>query len=76
MAFKRFPKILDFDAIPLFFHYQYIPAPRTIFENTFKLLPGQYAIFDDEKLQTYSYWKLPEEESQFKQYLSERGRGS
>lgn len=62
MAFKRFPKILDFDAIPLFLHYQYIPAPRTIFKDTFKLLPGQYAIFDGEKLKTYSYWKIPEED--------------
>ena len=59
MAFKCFPKILDFDAITLFLHYKYIPAPKTIFKNTFKLLPGQYAIFDGEKLSKYSYWTIP-----------------
>jgi asparagine synthase (glutamine-hydrolysing) len=62
MAFKPFPKNLDFDAISLFFHYQYIPAPKTIFKDTFKLLSGQYAIFNGEKLQTFSYWKLSEED--------------
>ncbi|MBW2097183.1 MAG: asparagine synthetase B, partial [Deltaproteobacteria bacterium] len=40
MAFKGFPKDIDPDAVPLFLHYQYIPSPRTVFKDTFKLLPG------------------------------------
>lgn len=59
MAIKGFPKDIDPDSIPLFLHYQYIPAPRTIFQNTFKLLPGHYALFDGLKLEVHSYWKVP-----------------
>lgn len=63
MALKGFPKDLDPDAIPLFLHYQYIPAPRTIFKDTFKLLPGHYAVFDGRRLRVHPYWELPEGDS-------------
>jgi len=59
MAIKDFPKDIDPDSIPLFLHYQYIPAPRTIFQNTSKLLPGHYAVFDGLELEVRPYWKLP-----------------
>jgi asparagine synthase (glutamine-hydrolysing) len=55
-----FKREVDEDAIPLFLHYQYIPAPKTIFKNTFKLLPGHYLLFDGKTLDTASYWELPE----------------
>ena len=35
MAFGGFAKEVNPDAIPLFLHYQYIPAPGTIFKNTY-----------------------------------------
>ena len=60
MAFKNFDRNIESDAIPLFLHYQYIPAPRTIFSDTYKLLPGYYMIFDGQKLASHSYWCLPE----------------
>jgi asparagine synthase (glutamine-hydrolysing) len=62
MAFRGFSKILDIEAIPLFLHYQYVPAPRTIFKNTFKLLPGQYATFDGNNFHQQQYWNLSTEE--------------
>ncbi|MBC8462646.1 MAG: asparagine synthase (glutamine-hydrolyzing) [Deltaproteobacteria bacterium] len=60
MAFKVFQRNIDQDAIPLFLHYQYIPAPRTIFKNTYKLLPGHYMIYDNRDLNSYSYWAFPD----------------
>ncbi len=60
MGFSNFPRDLDHDALPLFLHYQYIPAPRTVFKNTFKLLPGHFARFCKGHLQVLSYWSLPE----------------
>jgi asparagine synthase (glutamine-hydrolysing) len=60
MVFKEFPKNLDIDAIPLFLHYQYIPTPRTIFKDTFKLQPGHYATFKDNTFQIQSYWEIPD----------------
>ena len=60
MAFGGFAKEVDPDSIPLFLHYQYIPAPRTIFKNTYKLLPGHFLIFNGDNVQTKEYWKLPD----------------
>ena len=60
MAFKGFQRDIDPDAIPLFLHYQYIPAPGTIFRDTYKLLPGHCLIYDGDNLKTRAYWSLPE----------------
>jgi asparagine synthase (glutamine-hydrolysing) len=60
MAFKTFEKDIDSDSIPLFLHYQYVPAPRTIFKNTYKLLPGNYVKFDGKQLSTHVYWSPPD----------------
>ena len=38
---------VDPEAIPLLLHYQYIPAPKTISKNTYKLLLGSYLVFED-----------------------------
>jgi asparagine synthase (glutamine-hydrolysing) len=60
MAFGSFVKDVNLDSIPLFLHYQYIPAPGTILKNTFKLLPGHYLIIDDHNVTNRAYWTLPE----------------
>ena len=59
MAFEGFPREIDPDALPLFLHYQYIPAPRTVFSNTYKLLPGHYLAYDGGSLEQRTYWSLP-----------------
>lgn len=59
MAFKGFEKDLDLDAVPLFLHYQYIPSPRTVFKNTFKLIPGHWALLENDQLRIEAYWKPP-----------------
>jgi len=58
MAFKSFVRVVDPDAIPLFLHYQYIPAPKTIFRDTWKLLPGHYLSYDGLDLKSHTYWSL------------------
>ena len=60
MAFKSFEREIEPDSIPLFLHYQYIPSPRTIFKNTYKLLPGNYLVYDGQKLSDHTYWKPPD----------------
>ncbi|MFH1243477.1 MAG: asparagine synthase (glutamine-hydrolyzing) [Pseudomonadota bacterium] len=59
MAFEGFERNIDGDAIPLFLHYQYVPSPRTIFDNTYKLLPGQYLTYDGQELVSGAFWSLP-----------------
>ncbi|MEE9566802.1 MAG: asparagine synthase (glutamine-hydrolyzing), partial [Desulfobacteria bacterium] len=60
MAFKNFEREIEPDSIPLFLHYQYVPAPRTIFKNTHKLLPGNYLLYDGPTLSTHTYWSPPD----------------
>ncbi len=62
-AFRRFPRRLDPQALPLFLHYQYVPAPRSIFEDTFKLLPGHFLLLSDGAVRVSAYWQLPAEEN-------------
>ena len=59
MAFSRFPRDVDPDAFQLYLHYQYVPAPRTIFKNTFKLEPGHFLVFDGKDLTKKRWWTLP-----------------
>jgi asparagine synthase (glutamine-hydrolysing) len=60
MGFRGFVKEVDPNAIPLFLHYQYIPAPRTVFKNTYKLLPGHFLIYNGDTVRTREYWCLPD----------------
>jgi asparagine synthase (glutamine-hydrolysing) len=60
MALKSFKREIEPDSISLFLHYQYVPSPKTIFKNTYKLLPGHYLVFDGENLSTRSYWSPPD----------------
>jgi asparagine synthase (glutamine-hydrolysing) len=58
--YKNFKKEINAAAVKLFFKYGYIPAPHTIFENTFKLLPGHYLEIDCVTGQTtlHKYWDV------------------
>ena len=48
---------------PFICTYQYIPAPRTIFRHTHKLLPGHFLTLDQNGLHQRTYWKIqPEKE--------------
>ncbi len=38
----RFKKVLNNDALALYLQFGYIPAPHSIFINTYKILPGHY----------------------------------
>ncbi|MFO7713953.1 asparagine synthase (glutamine-hydrolyzing) [Desulfosarcina sp.] len=59
MAFSRFQRRVDSDAFSLYLHYQYVPVPRTIFENTFKLQPGYFLLFDGKNVTTRQWWRIP-----------------
>jgi len=60
MAFKSFRRDIDPNAIPLFLHYQYIPAPRTIFKDTYKLDPGHCLRFNGRELSSEAFSELPD----------------
>jgi asparagine synthase (glutamine-hydrolysing) len=60
MTFESFKRDIDPEAIPLFLHYQYIPAPRTIFKETYKLAPGHFLRFDGRDVILEAFSDLPD----------------
>lgn len=47
---------LDHDAVADFLHIGYIPAPRSIYKNIFKLQPGNFLIADNSGIKVKKYW--------------------
>ncbi|CAD7772065.1 Asparagine synthetase [glutamine-hydrolyzing] 1 [Candidatus Methanoperedenaceae archaeon GB37] len=62
LIFPDIKKELDFTALSDFFTFLYVPAPRTIFKNIYKLLPGHYLILKNRKMEIRKHWDLKFEE--------------
>ena len=56
----RFDKEIDINSLALFLQFSYIPAPHSIFKNTFKLLPGHFLVVDlkTKELELKKYWDV------------------
>jgi asparagine synthase (glutamine-hydrolysing) len=53
---------LDWEALDAFLTYTFVPAPRTIYRDIFKVLPGTtVTVTPDGSLHTEPYWQLPDE---------------
>ncbi|MVT08098.1 asparagine synthase (glutamine-hydrolyzing) [Chitinophaga tropicalis] len=64
-SFSQFPgfeKVIDVSSVSLFLQYSYIPAPYTVFRNTFKLKPGHFLhlSLNTETVTTTEYWSVLE----------------
>lgn len=46
------------DAVKDFFFHQYVPDPKTIFENIEKLEPGHWTKIEGGQRKTHQYWEL------------------
>ena len=58
LTLEQIPRQIRLDAVYDFFAYQYIPDPKSIFENIFKLEPGHYLTIDKNGLQKHQYWDI------------------
>jgi asparagine synthase (glutamine-hydrolysing) len=59
LAGDDFAREMDPQALSDYFSFGYIPAPKTIYRNVRKVLPGHYiAVSSDGSLREQSYWKL------------------
>jgi asparagine synthase (glutamine-hydrolysing) len=53
------PRQVDLAAIDLFLTLEYIPAPRTIYQGVFKLMPGHMLAVEDSTVKITQYWDVP-----------------
>ena len=65
MEYPYFSKNIRIDTLGFFMCNKYIAAPNTIFENTFKMIPGTFLIYDicdysNNKIVVKKYWDLIE----------------
>lgn len=69
----KFQKVINKKALPYYFRFGYIPAPLSIFENTFKLQAGHYWVVDcnTNSYVEKKYWSVEEAYQQPKLQKSE-----
>ncbi|MBO9490490.1 asparagine synthase (glutamine-hydrolyzing) [Endozoicomonas sp. G2_1] len=58
LAINVIPKVIRPDAVYDFFAYQYVPDPKTIFNDVFKLAPGHYLTLKAQQLDIQQYWDI------------------
>lgn len=71
---SAFEKKIDTNSLALFLQFSYIPAPHTIFYNTFKLLPGHILILDlkTKQQQLKKYWDVVDHYNKPKVTISDK----
>jgi asparagine synthase (glutamine-hydrolysing) len=58
LELPEIPREVDPDALDLYLSLRYVPGPRTMFKNIFKLQPGHLLVADHSGVQTKKYWDL------------------
>lgn len=58
MKHPDFKKEINYDILPLYFRYGYVPAPFTIFKDTYKLKPGHYLCVSSNDIEEVKYWDI------------------
>lgn len=53
------PRQINLAALDLFLTLEYVPAPHTIYEGIFKLLPGHMLTVENGEVKTRQYWDVP-----------------
>ena len=52
------PRDIDLEAVSDYFSFLYIPAPKSIFKNIRKVLPGHYLVVSDKGFRDVEYWDI------------------
>ena len=53
------PRQTNFAALDLFLTVEYVPAPHTIYEGIYKLLPGHILTVEQGEIKISQYWDVP-----------------
>ncbi len=52
------PREVDPEALDLYLSLRYVPGPRTMFKNIFRLQPGHLLVMDEAGVRTRKYWDI------------------
>ena len=58
LTLPNVPKNIRLDAVYDFFAYQYVPDPKTIFNDIHKLAPGHYMWVSEQGIDIQQYWDV------------------
>ncbi|NEP09865.1 MAG: asparagine synthase (glutamine-hydrolyzing) [Symploca sp. SIO2C1] len=58
LSYPNIPRNIDLVALNEYLSFEYIPTPRTIFQNIFKLPPGHALSFSCGQIKTWKYWDV------------------
>lgn len=58
LAYPELERKIDLVALNEYLSYEYVPAPRTIFQDIFKLPPGHALDFYEGETRIWQYWDL------------------
>lgn len=61
MKYPRFDKKIQREMIGRFLCNKYIEAPFSIFENTYKMIPGTFLIYQDGNVSINTFWDIIEQ---------------
>jgi len=57
-ALSKDNREIDYESLQDYFTFGYIPTPKTIYKNIFKLEPASYLIINEDSHNIYPYWDL------------------
>jgi len=64
LAYPGFPRSVDLVALDEYLSFEYVPTPRTIFQNISKLPPGHTLSFENGQTLLTQYWDMHLERSE------------
>src|SRR5206468_5444282 len=58
LAADGIPRAMDTQALADYFSFGYIPAPKTIYRDVRKVLPGHYLVASEKGIRDACYWDI------------------
>jgi asparagine synthase (glutamine-hydrolysing) len=55
---ESIPREVDPESLDMYLSLRYVPGPRTMFKNIFRLQPGHILVADDSGVRTTKYWDI------------------
>ena len=69
MKYPGFKKLIREDMIGFFLCNKYIASPNTIFEDTYKVVPGTYLMVNDTGIREHRFWSIIDEKNRISNSL-------